>query len=359
MKKHSSQPLRRPLRCRSPSCLPTPSRTRPKPALSMSARTPMAAGARHTTSRASKSKKHFGGAVNTRFIENVAEASSEGAIERLARSGCDIIFTTSFGFMDPTLAVAERFPDVKFEHATGYKTAPNVAVYNSRFYEGRYIQGVIAASFPKPALPAISARSPSPKWFRASTRSFSAHAVDQSRLRPCAWSGPTPGTTPVQKPTPPRALMDQGVDIITQHTNSTAPMQEAAARGIKAFGQASDMIEAGPETQLTAILDTWAPYYIERIQAVLDGTWESRKHLGRACRRHPLHGALHQHARRRRRHGRGNRSRNHLWRDSFPSPARSTARTAPNGSPKANQADDGTLLSLNFYVEGVDGQLPN
>ncbi len=110
-------------------------------------------------------EKKLGDKIETQFLESVPEGpDAERAIERMARSGCGLIFTTSFGFMDATIKIAQKFPDVKFEHATGYKTAPNVATYNSRFYEGRYIQGVIAAKMSEKGLPVTSPRSRSPKW---------------------------------------------------------------------------------------------------------------------------------------------------------------------------------------------------
>jgi basic membrane protein A and related proteins len=304
-----------------------------------------------------EAEEHFGGAVTTTFVENVNEADSAGTIERLARSGCDIIFTTSFGFMDPTLEVAERFPDVKFEHATGYKTAPNMSAYNSRFYEGRYIQGQIAASISENGSAGYIASFPIPEVIQGiNAFVIGARTVDPDFTLRVAWvnSWYNPGEEAVAA----RALMDQGVDVLTQHTDSTAPMQEAAARGIKAFGQASDMIEAGPETQLTAILDTWAPYYIERIQAVLDGTWESENTWDGlaegilsmadytnmpedvAAMAEETEAAI-------------------ISGEIVPFTGPLNRQDGTEWLAEGESADDETLLSLNFYVEGVDGQIPN
>ncbi|MEM7376353.1 MAG: BMP family ABC transporter substrate-binding protein, partial [Pseudomonadota bacterium] len=117
--------------------------------------------------------KHFGGKVETAYVENVGEGpDSERAIERFARSGCGIIFTTSFGFMDPTLKVAKRFPKVKFEHATGYKTADNVTSYGSRFYEGRYIQGKIAGAMSETGTAGYIASFPIPEVVRGINAAF-------------------------------------------------------------------------------------------------------------------------------------------------------------------------------------------
>mgnify|MGYP001203904744 CR=1 FL=1 len=301
-------------------------------------------------------EEHFGGAVTTTYVENVPEANSEGTIERLARSGCDIIFTTSFGFMEPTIAVAERFPDVLFEHATGYMTAPNVSVYNSRFYEGRYIQGQIAASISETGQAGYIGSFPIPEVVQGiNAFILGAQSINPDFSLRVVWVNSW--FDPAGEADAARVLMDQGVDIITQHTDSTAPMQEAEARGIKAFGQASDMIEAGPNAQLTAIVDTWAPYYIERVQAVLDGTWETSDRwdglaegiltmapytnmpedvaaLAEATEAAIIAGELHPFT------GPINRQDGSVW------------------LAEGEIADDGTLLGLNFYVEGVDDQLP-
>jgi len=220
-------------------------------------------------------EKELGDKVETSFIENVAEGpDAERAIERLARSGCKIIFTTSFGFMDATVAVAAKFPDVKFEHATGYKTAPNLAVYNARFYEGRYIQGQIAAKMSKAGVAGYIASFPIPEVVMGiNAFTLAAQSVNPDFKLKVVWANTWFDAG--KESDAAKVLIDQGVDIITQHTDSTGPMQVAAERGIMAFGQASDMISAGPNTQLTAIVDTWGPYYVKRINAVIDGTWET------------------------------------------------------------------------------------
>ena len=219
--------------------------------------------------------KELGDKVETSFLENVAEGpDAERAIERLARSGCAIIFTTSFGFMDQTVAVAAKFPDVKFEHATGYKTGPNLAVYNARFYEGRYIQGVIAAKMSKTGVAGYIASFPIPEVVMG-INSFilGAQSVNPDFKLKVVWANTWFDAG--KEADAAKVLIDQGVDIITQHTDSTGPMQVAAERGIMAFGQASDMIAAGPKTQLTAIVDTWGNYYVKRLKEVLDGTWKT------------------------------------------------------------------------------------
>lgn len=220
---------------------------------------------------------HFGDKIETPFLESVPEGpDAERAIERMARSGCALVFTTSFGFMDPTIKVAEKFPDVKFEHATGFKSAANVATYNSRFYEGRYIQGQIAAKMSEKGVAGYIASFPIPEVVMGiNAFVHGAQSVNPDFKVKVIWANTW--FDPGKEADAAKALIDQGVDILTQHTDTTAPMQVAAERGIKAFGQASDMIKAGPETQLTAIVDTWGAYYIKRTQQLLDGTWKSEQ----------------------------------------------------------------------------------
>jgi basic membrane protein A len=212
--------------------------------------------------------------VELAYLESVPEgADAERALERFARSGCNIIFTTSFGYMDPTNAVAGKFPDVKFEHATGFKREhPNVSTYNSKFHEGRYVQGVIAAKMSKAGVAGYIASFPIPEVVMGiNAFVLGAQSVNPDFRVKVVWANTW--FDPGKEADAAKALIDQGVDIITQHTDSTAPLQVAAERGIKGFGQASDMIKFGPETQLTSIIDDWGPYYTERVKAVIDGNW--------------------------------------------------------------------------------------
>ena len=192
----------------------------------------------------------------------------------MAMSGVDIIFATSFGYMESMLKVASEFPDVKFEHATGYKTAPNMSVYSSKFYEGRYIQGVIAGMMSKKGKAGYIASFPIPEVIRG-INSFwlGATSVNPDFDVDVVWVNTW--YDPGKEGDAARVLINQGADIITQHTDSPAALQVAEEFGIKAFGQASDMLMFAPTTQLTAIIDDWGPYYVKRVKAVLDGTWES------------------------------------------------------------------------------------
>ena len=220
-------------------------------------------------------ESELGDQVETVYVESVKYGpDAERVIRDMAMSGVDIIFATSFGYMESMLKVASEFPDVKFEHATGYKTAPNMSVYSSKFYEGRYIQGVIAGMMSKKGKAGYIASFPIPEVIRG-INSFwlGATSVNPDFDVDVVWVNTW--YDPGKEGDAARVLINQGADIITQHTDSPAALQVAEEFGIKAFGQASDMLMFAPTTQLTAIIDDWGPYYVKRVKAVLDGTWES------------------------------------------------------------------------------------
>jgi simple sugar transport system substrate-binding protein len=220
--------------------------------------------------------EHFGDQVKTTFVENVAEGpDAERVIRQLASSGNGLIFTTSFGFMNPTVRVAKQFPKVKFEHATGYQTLPNLAVYNARFYEGRAVCGAIAGHVSQSGIVGYIGSFPIPEVVMGiNAFTIAMHKVQPDAQVKVVWvnSWYDPG----KEGDAAKALIDQGADIICQHTDSPAPLQVAQERGAHGFGQASDMKAYAPDAQLTSILDDWSDYYVERVQAVLDGTWETQ-----------------------------------------------------------------------------------
>jgi simple sugar transport system substrate-binding protein len=301
--------------------------------------------------------KELGDKVETAFVENVPEGpDAQRAIERLARSGCAIVFATSFGFMDQTVAAAAKFPDVKFEHATGYKTSENMGVYNARFYEGRYIQGQIAAKMSKTGVAGYIASFPIPEVVMGiNAFTLGAQSVNPDFKIKVVWANTW--FDAAKEADAAKVLADQGVDVMTQHTDSTAPMQVAAERGIYAFGQASDMIKAGPNTQLTAIVDTWGSYYVKRIKAVLDGTWKS-ENIWDGLAQNIMEMAPFTN-----------------MPDDVKAMAEDTVAKIKSGELKpftgpikkqdgsdwlkeGESADDATLAGLNFYVQGVDDKLP-
>jgi basic membrane protein A len=300
---------------------------------------------------------HLGDKVETQYVENVAEGpDAERAIERLARSGCGLIFTTSFGFMDPTIKAAAKFPDVKFEHATGFKTAENVSTYNARFYEGRYILGQIAAKVSEAGLAGYIVSFPIPEVVMGiNAFMLGAQSVNPDFKVKIVWVNSW--FDPAKEADAAKALFDQGADIIVQHTDSPAPLQIAEERGLHGFGQAHDMIDFAPDAQLTAIVDNWGPYYVERTQDVLDGTWKSQESW-EGLKEQILVMAPYTN-----------------MPDDVKAMAEATEAAIKSGElhpfkgPIVNQAgeqvigegehlDDGTLLGMNWYVQGIDDQLP-
>jgi basic membrane protein A and related proteins len=220
-------------------------------------------------------EKALGDKVESTFVENVAEGpDAERVIESLARAGHKLIFTTSFGFMEPTLKVAKKHPDVFFEHATGYKRDKNLATYSGRFYEGRYVMGQIAAKMSKSGTLGYIASYPIPEVISGiNAMMLGAQSVKPDMKVKIIWvnSWYDPG----KEADAAKALVAQGADVLTQHTDSPAAMQVAEERGVFAFGQDSDMIKFGPKAQLTANTQDWGPYYTARAQLVLDGKWTS------------------------------------------------------------------------------------
>lgn len=219
---------------------------------------------------------HFGDKIATTYVENVPEsADSERVLNELATKGNNLIFATSFGYMEYCVKVAKRFPKVLFEHCTGYMRADNLATYNIRFYEGRFVQGVIAAKLSKTGTAGYVASVQVPEVIQG----MNAFLLGMRSINPAAklkfiminsWYDPG------QEGDAAKALIDQGCDVITQHTDSPSPLQVAQSRGVKAFGEATDMAKFAPTSELSANVNNWGPYYIQRIQAALDGSWKSQ-----------------------------------------------------------------------------------
>ena len=220
-------------------------------------------------------EKHFGDKVETTFVENVPEGpDSARVIRELAKQGNDIIFTTSFGYMDHTIKVAKEFPNVKFEHITGYKRSPNVATGNIRFYEGRYVQGVVAGLMTKSNKIGYLASFPIPEVIQG----INAFGIGLRSVNPKAevsviWVNSW--YDPVKEADAAKVHIAEGADILAQHTDSPAMLQTAQKAGVHGFGQSSDMKAFAPKAQLFSSVNNWGPYYISKIQQMMDGKWST------------------------------------------------------------------------------------
>jgi simple sugar transport system substrate-binding protein len=303
----------------------------------------------------------FGDKVATVFQESVPEgADAERVLTQMALDGAKLIFTTSFGYMDVTNTVAAKFPDVKFEHATGFKREhPNVSTYDARFYEGRAVIGHIAGKMTKSNKIGYIASFPIPEVIQGINSSFH-HArkanpdVEMVVIWAYTWFDPA------KEADAAKAMIEQGVDVILQHTDSTAPQAAAQAAGnVFTFGQASDMAAFKPAPRVAAIIDNWAPYYISRTQAVMDGTWESQGFWGGMTDGEVVIGEI---------------------TDAVPADVKAEAEaliasitdgsyhpfTGPlnkqDGTPflaDGEVATDEQLVTMNFYLEGMLGEIPS
>jgi basic membrane protein A len=217
----------------------------------------------------------FGNRVKTSYVENVPEGpDAERVIRDLATSGHKLIFTPSFGYMEPTLKVAQDFPDVKFESITGLKTAPNVAIANARYYEGRYLAGIAAGRMTKTHLAGYVAGMPIPEVLQGiNAFSLGMRSVDAKAQVKVLWLNTW--FDPGKERDAAMALMDQGADVLAFHTASSAVMAAAQERGKFAVAYHSDMRKVAPDAQLVAVTHQWGDYYKRRTQAVLDGTWKT------------------------------------------------------------------------------------
>jgi len=306
-------------------------------------------------------QEEFGDKVELAWQESVPEgADAERVLTQMALGGCNIIFTTSFGYMDATNAVAAKFPDVKFEHATGFKRdSANVSTYNARFYEGRAVEGLIAGRMTKSNKIGYIGSFPIPEVVMGINSYYlNAKKVNPNVELSVVWA--FTWFDPAKEADAAKALIDQGVDVIASHTDSTAPLAEAAKTNgaVIGFGQASDMADYKPSPRVTSIIDNWGPYYVKRVGAVLDGTYEQADawegisggevligDITEAVRAevkaeaealgdgiaagtvHPFTGPI-------------NKQDGSAW--------LADGATAP----------DGDLLGMNFYVEGITGDIP-
>ncbi len=303
-------------------------------------------------------KKEFGPKVETTHVENVSEGpDAERVIDQLVTAGNNLIFTTSFGFMNPTLKVAQRNPNVKFEHISGYRRADNLATANIRYYEGRYVAGVAAGKLTKSNTIGYIASFPIPEVVMGINAAYlGAKSVNPNVKFKIIWV--STWFDPGKESDAAKALTDQGADVLFQHTDSPAAMKLAETKKIWAIGQASDMAAFGANAQATSLINNWGPYYISRVKAVMDNSWKSGDVWGGFSS-----GMLTMPA----------------WNKAVPADVAKLADAArekiakgelhPFTGPLKKQdgseflkagekISDKDLSGMNFYVQGVDGALP-
>ena len=216
----------------------------------------------------------YGDKLKTTFVEKVPEGpDAERVIRDLAQQGNKIIFATSFGYMEPMLKVAKDFPDVKFEHATGYKTADNMRVYDARFYQDTYLAGMIAGKMTKTNTLGFVGSFPIPEVLRnINAFTLGAQSVNPKIKTKVVWV--STWFDPPKESEAAQTLINGGADVLLQNTDSTAVLQTADKAGKYAFGWDSDMSAFGGKAHLGSAIVDWSNYYKKSIKEVMDGTWK-------------------------------------------------------------------------------------
>jgi basic membrane protein A and related proteins len=301
----------------------------------------------------------LGPGVKTTFVESVpATADAERVIRQLAVAGNQIIFTTSFGYMEPTLRVAKLFPKVKFEHATGYKTAPNVNTYETRFYEGAYLLGVLAGKTTKSNTLGFVGSFPIPEVIRnINAFTLGARSVNPKISTKVIWVDTW--YDPGKEKQAAEALIAQGADVLAQNTDSPAVVQTAEKHGVHAFGWDSDMSKYGPNAQLTANTENWSDYYIDEVRKVMAGTWSGGHQIANGLKENmvvltPLNKSVAPDV------AKLFEDKKHAIIDGklapFAGPLKDNSGTikVAAGTTLTHQE----LKAINWYVEGVDGSIP-
>ena len=219
-------------------------------------------------------EKEFGDRIATSFTENVPEgADAERVLRDMVGQGNKLIFGTTFGYMDYMLKVAADAKDVKFEHATGYKTADNLHAYESRTYEGAYMAGVIAGGMTKTNTLGVVGSVPIPEGVRnINSFTLGAQSVNPKVKTKVVWVNKW--FDPPKETEAAQSLINGGADVLMQNTDSSAVLQTAEKAGKYAFGWDSDMTAYGPKAHLASAVINWVPYYIKATRDVLDNTWQ-------------------------------------------------------------------------------------
>ncbi len=301
---------------------------------------------------------HFGDQIKTIFIEGVNEgADAERAIRKLAQQDCKIIFSTTFGFMDPTVAVAKDYPDIIFEHATGYKFAENLGVYEGATYQGRYIAGMVAAATSKTGKVAYLASFPIPELIR----DINAVALGMQSVNPNAtltvvwlysWFDPGKESDAV------RVLVNSGHDVTVQHTDGFAAVQTAQELGTYAIGHATDLTRYGPDAHLTALEINWGPFMQTVVEDAMNGTWKSDVYWGDMAKGAivvtPFNKVVPEDTVAKAKMLM-EQMKNHTF-EPFTGPIKNQAGEIMIPAGKSLNHDE--LLSINYLVEGVIGEIP-
>jgi simple sugar transport system substrate-binding protein len=303
--------------------------------------------------------EQFGSRVETTDVESVPEtADAERVIRQLAARDNQIIFTTSFGYMEPTLKVAKLYPKVKFEHASGYKTAPNMVAYEARFYEGAYLLGVLAGRTTKSNTLGFVGSFPIPEVIRnIDAYTLGARSVNPKVHTKVVWVDAW--YDPGKERQGAEALIAQGADVLCQNTDSPATMQVAEEKGLRACGWDSDMSRYGPHAQLSANTENWGVYYIDEIRKVLDGTWTGERKIKWGIKEGavvlaPLNSSVPPDVASLFESKKQAIAAGTL--QPFTGPIKDNTGTLKINAGVSLSADD--LVSLNWYVDGVDGTVP-
>jgi basic membrane protein A and related proteins len=304
-------------------------------------------------------EKQFGARIETTYVESVPEtADAERVIRQLAAKGYDVIFTTSFGYMEPTLKVAKLFPKVRFEHATGFKAAANVVTYQPRFYEGAYLLGVLAGRMSKTNTLGYIGSFPIPEVIRnIDAFTLGARSVNPKIHTKVVWVDTW--YDPGKERQGAEALIAQGADILCQNTDSPAALQVAEEKGLYAFGWDSDMGRYGQHAQLTANTENWGVYYIDEINKVLDGSWTGNRQAYLGIKDGvvvltPLNPVIPAEVARQ-----FDSKKQAIIAGSlvpFAGPIKDNSGALKVAAGSSVSIDD--LMAINWYVEGVDGKVP-
>ena len=310
-------------------------------------------------------KKHFGKDVKITEVNNVPEGpDSTRVIRELAKQGHKIIFTTSFGYMEPTLKVAKEFPNVKFEHITGYKRSKNVATGNIRFYEGRYIQGVVAGLMTKTNKIGYIASFPiSEVVMGINAFALGLRSVNKDASISVIWVNTWKDS--VKEADAAKVHVAEGADVLAQHTDTPAMLQIAEKNGVLGFGQATDMVAFAPNAQLFSSINNWGPYYIKKIEELRSGKWNT----GDGPKHWPgnVWGGLDS--------GMLTLSKFQNMPDNVAQKAQKAHDDIKSGKlkvfagplvdnkgkeiiPAGKALDDGALWGMNYYLQGVNGKVP-